>query len=433
VLVAVHSPLVFDASHLVTRLTQKATTGIDRVDLAYARHFLNNPSQPCLSTQYGLYRPHVLGAGQSSRLLEYFEEAQREHDVSDTADWLLLLSRLSGAPGSVPSSAEGPKFPGRNPWIHFARQTGLRIFWDWKATIPEGAIYLSVAQHAFEHDRFFRWLDERRDVRPVFFVHDLLPLDFPEFFPAGYKERFQRRVGTMCRASALITSSQAVADRVRSEFDAHNRHNVPIHVEPLPSPLEDSPPIASSARISGDPYFLMIGTIEPRKNHDLILHIWRTLADRPDFRARLVLVGKQGWETEQTMREIDLTPELQGRVLRVSGLSPAHLKELIRGATALLMPSFAEGYGLPIVEALSLGVPAICSDIPVFHEVSQGKARFRKLIDGLGWRDDIVEMTNPNSSLRPHYIDTAKQFVAPRWSAYFSNIDRFLASLDGAK
>ena len=237
----------------------------------------------------------------------------------------------------------------------------------------------------------------------------------------------------MRRASALITSSQRVADRVRGELAAHDRHNVRIHVEPLPSPLENAPSVRSSAPIGGDPYFLMIGTIEPRKNHDLLLQIWRTLADRADFRARLVLVGMKGWVTEQTVREIDLTPELQGRVLRVSGLSPAHLKELISGAAALLMPSFAEGYGLPIVEALSLHTPVICSDIPVFHEVSQGKARFRKLTDGLGWRDDIVEMAKPRSGLRAYCIECAREFVAPTWTTHFRNIDLFLASLNSAK
>ena len=137
--------------------------------------------------------------------------------------------------------------------------------------------------------------------------------------------------------------------------------------------------------------------------------------------------------TAETIRELELTPELQGRVLRVSGLSPAHLKQLIRSAVALLIPSFAEGYGLPIVEALSLRVPVLCSDIPIFHEVSQDKARFRKLTDGIGWRDDIVEMANPDSNLRSTYIERAKEFVAPTWQAYFRNVDLFLSSLDSAR
>jgi glycosyltransferase involved in cell wall biosynthesis len=106
---------------------------------------------------------------------------------------------------------------------------------------------------------------------------------------------------------------------------------------------------------------------------------------------------------------------------------------LINGAVALLIPSFADGYGRPIVEALSLHTPVICSEIPVFREVSQGKARFRKLTDGLGWRDDIVQLANPASNLRTTYIERAKEFAAPTWRTYFRNIDLFLSSLDGTK
>jgi len=422
------SDIVFDVSHLVTRLTVPATTGVDRVDLAYARHFLDR-EDPCSCTQYGFRKPHILGRSQGARLLHIFEKAQREHETSGDAEWTFLRKELSG-------SADKPQQPRRRwhtPWDtlgKFAQQSRFRVFFDWTARIPESAIYLNVAQHAFEHDRFFRWLDQRRDIRPVFFVHDLLPLDFPEFFPAGYRDRFLRRVKTMQRAFALITSSQSVASRIEAEFDTRADRMPEILVEPLPSPLESSPTLSSSNRVGGTPYFLMIGTIEPRKNHDLIFHIWRSLAECTDFRARLVLVGKQGWENEQTMRELKLTPELQGRVLRVSGLSPAHLKELIGGALAVLMPSFAEGYGLPIVEALSLQTPVICSDIPVFREVSQGKARFRQLTDGLGWREDILAVARADPNLRLQLVSQAKEFVAPTWRGYFRKIDSFLSSLN---
>jgi glycosyltransferase involved in cell wall biosynthesis len=281
--------------------------------------------------------------------------------------------------------------------------------------------------------RFFRWLDGRPDVRPVFFIHDLLPLDFPEFFPPGYQARFLRRVRTMRRASALITSSHSVAERVRCEFSARHaimpgNKDIPILVEPLPSPLQGAPLLPSIPH-GGPPYFVVIGTIEPRKNHNILLEIWRRLTDRSDFNAKLVLVGQEGWQTKQTMREIMLTPELQGRVLHVSGLSPAHLKQLLQGAVALLMPSSAEGYGLPIVEALSLQIPVVCSDIPVFREISQGKARYRKIIDGLGWRDDIVDLARPDSGLRAHCIARAKEFVAPTWTNYFHTVDAFLSEL----
>jgi glycosyltransferase involved in cell wall biosynthesis len=95
---------------------------------------------------------------------------------------------------------------------------------------------------------------------------------------------------------------------------------------------------------------------------------------------------------KQIFRELDLAPDLQQYVVQVPSIPSAHLCALMQNATAVLMPSFAEGYGIPVVEALSLGTPVICSDIPVFREISQNKALLRSPIDGRGWLEAIESM-----------------------------------------
>jgi glycosyltransferase involved in cell wall biosynthesis len=422
--------IIFDVSHLVTRLSQAATSGIDRVDLAYARHFSQGQVRAHAATQYGLFRPHVLSAERLRSLVDLFEGYQFEQDCTDGPEWSALRARILEHGTTTRADARAPRL-GPIAWARrFASQSGYRIFHGVGASIPRDAIYLNVAQHAFEHHRFFRWMKHRPDVVPVFLIHDLLPLDFPEFFPPGYELRFQRRVETMiARARAIITTSEQVAERIRAEYRERGLAPVPIHSEPLASPLEWTPPLGDRDKTLGNtPYFLMVSTIEPRKNHALLIQVWRTLIQRGRS-AKLVLVGRRGWESEQIFRELDLAPDLQQHVVQVPNIPSAHLRALMQSAIAVLMPSFAEGYGIPVVEALSLGTPVICSDIPVFRDISQGKALLRSPLDGKGWLDAIELMLEEGSELRRKGVQQAHEFRAPRWNTYFDNVQNFLAAL----
>jgi glycosyltransferase involved in cell wall biosynthesis len=426
--VPTHRPLVVDATHLVTRLSRRATTGIDRVDLAYARYLVGRVPPVAAATQYGLFRPHVLSVAQVRSLVAYFERQQLEEDYGDRPEWQLLRARLLG---QRPPSGTQLAPPAPYSWARlFAIQSRFRLLQN-LSSIPHGALYINVAQHAFEHHRFFRWLDHRPDVQPVFLVHDLLPLDVPEYFPQGYERRFGRRVETIIRwARAIITTTTQVARRIESEYRDRRLAPVPIHVEPLASPLEQAREIGEGdAGIHGRPYFVVISTIEPRKNHPLLIQVWRALIQQGKQTPRLVIVGKRGWGSEQTFRELDLAPDLRQHVIEVPSLPSPHLRSLIRNARALLMPSFAEGYGLPIVEALSLGTPVVCSDIPVFREVSQDKALLISPLDGLSWLQAIESLTAATSSLRDRLSAKTLEFKPPIWRSYFENVEAFLKTL----
>src|SRR5208337_1503325 len=131
-----------------------------------------------------------------------------------------------------------------------------------------------------------------------------------------------------------------------------------------------------------------------RKNHLLLLHAWRQLVIENPRAPRLVIVGARGWETEQVADLLDRSAALRGHILELSGLSSPDLIDLLRGARALLMPSFDEGYGLPLVEALSTGTPVVASDIPVFREVTQGHATFVSPRNGEAWAEVVRRFAN---------------------------------------
>ncbi len=116
-------------------------------------------------------------------------------------------------------------------------------------------------------------------------------------------------------------------------------------------------------------------------------------------------------------------------VIEVSGLSSAGLAHLVANARALLMPSFDEGYGLPLVEALTLRTPVVATDAPVFRQVTQGCAIYRHAIDGLGWRAVIERLADPSSAESAQAKAATARFEVPRWPLYFASIEGFLRSL----
>ena len=411
-------PIAFDVTHLVSRLDRLATSGIDRVDLAYGRYFAGEGRLHC-GLHFGWRQPHPFSAARVAALVARFDASVGEVDDAPSPGWPALRAWLLGqAPGAfVPEPRMRGGLVGR------ARHGLMRIVADGPLRLPSGTIYLNVAQHALELHHFFRWLDARPDLLPVFLVHDLLPLDHPEFFRTGYGARFERRMQTILRhARAIVVTSEAVKARLADEFGRRGAAPVPIHVQPLASPL--GPPVAGDRdeALLGRPYFVVVSTIEPRKNHAMLLHAWRGLAATLESPPKLVMVGAPGWDCAPTLALLDRSPALSRCVLRVSGLPRASLRALVSNARALLMPSFAEGYGIPLVEALTLGTPVVASDIPVFREVTRGQAEFLSPLDGTAWRDRVMALAG--IPRRP-----AAVFAAPTAAGYFAGIEAFLSGL----
>jgi len=136
------------------------------------------------------------------------------------------------------------------------------------------------------------------------------------------------------------------------------------------------------------PYFVMLGTIESRKNHLLILNVWARLARTMGAHCPLlVIIGQRGWECEQVIDMLDRCADLTGNVIEMPRCVDGELGAILSHARALLFPSFVEGYGLPLVEALSMGTPVLASDLPVFRELAQDIPNIstRSTVRG-GWR-----------------------------------------------
>lgn len=428
-------PIAFDVTHLASRLPVDTTSGIEKVDLAYGQHLATAGLQQIV--HYGLRGPRAHSPSGLRQLADLSAERWGATTPRSNSKFDAIYRRITGS--SAPRPARAPAASALPSVASRAKRRLLQYQWRLRpgaVPVADGAIYLNAAQHAFEYPLFFKWLNDRPDVRPVFLVHDLLPLDFPEYFKPGYKALFERRTETILNhAAAVITTSNAVKHRVEREYARRGRDPVPIHVQHLPSPLADySSRDLKDDRLVSANYFICLGTIEPRKNHLLLLHIWRRMIDERADPPKLVIIGKRGWENEQVLDILDRSVKLRPQVIECADLPDQDLATLLANARGLLMPSFAEGYGLPIAEALSLGVPVIAADIPVFLEISQGLAVLCHPLDGPSWIRAIQALDGRRTSCddRSDFagrITSPTPFVPPTWPGYFAGVRAFLDTI----
>ena len=209
--------------------------------------------------------------------------------------------------------------------------------------LPRGACYLNASHYGLAVPGAFDWLARRPDVKAVFFLHDLLPLETPEYFRPSERARHEIRLGNLARRGAGAIVSTRVSLRPRSlvywnaSVAAICRFWVGAAIGRAHiSRTRRGGRGARRAR----PYFIQCGTIEPRKKfNSTMLHVVRQSMARHGPRApKLVLVGRRGWENENVVDLLERAPTLRGYVLEASGMPTPVLRRLLASARALLMP-----------------------------------------------------------------------------------------------
>jgi glycosyltransferase involved in cell wall biosynthesis len=255
-------------------------------------------------------------------------------------------------------------------------------------------------------------------------VHDLIPATHPEYARPGVAMQHLQRLATVASlADGIIVNSAATATVLKPHLV---RQAACPRVLVAPLGIEPMAHGASGPR-GAPPYFVTVGTIEPRKNHMLLLHLWRDFAAKWGPAApRLVIIGRRGWENENVLDLLERCTLLRGLVEEVGSAPDAEVASLLAGSRALLFPSFAEGYGLPLAEALALGAPAICSDLPALREVGGDVPEYLDPLDGAGWRRMVLDYAAPGSRARAAQLARLDAWSAPCWKDHFAAVDGLL-------
>jgi glycosyltransferase involved in cell wall biosynthesis len=421
--------VAYDVTRLLTRYAVPTPNGIDRIDIAYARHFLDVPNAARAGTfLYGL-QPALFESSLLMPLLAIIDKNWLEGSQTSTTYENVKQILLGVADPPAPQGRVGGF--GKNLERRARSLAPLRMLNPAALKrallerLPASAVFMHTTHYPFEY--LFRWLEVRRDVKAVFFIHDLLSLQFPEYFEPRHVTWHRRSLEIFARyGCAAIVNTHVVERQVLDFLHSHGRNRVPVLTLPIPPDPVFSAAQEADLDLADLPYFVMCGTIEPRKNQLMLLQVWRELARRWGPRTpKLVLMGNRGWENENVVDLLDRSAEIRKHVVEIADLPTSALARVIAGARGLLMASFGEGYGLPVVEARAVGTPVIASDIPVFREIAP-EATFRHPLDKPGWIaaiEEYAQATPQRSAIR-------SSLTLPNAQAtYFSQLESFIEGL----
>ena len=389
--------VVLDISRLIARALHATPTGVDRCEMAYATDLIAR-----IPDRLSFAALHPAGA--YGRLPW---PAVRQFLSSTGARW-----------------RHGGKIDPLTLKVSALRHwTAL-----WPKPVPRAKrprVYLQASPHHLERGDKVGAILRREDAAFVCLVHDLIPIVHPEYARPDGAAKHLARVRTVADHAAGIISNSAATQEALIPFLQAANHRPQMRIAHLGV---DAPDVLDG-KASGEgpaiegPYFVCVATIEPRKNHLLLLNVWRRLVERHGAHApKLVLIGRRGWENEQIVDMLDRCATLRGHVIEYSGMPDRSMRALLAGARALLLPSFAEGFGMPVTEALAERIPVIASDLGALREAGGAAADYLDPLDGFGWIDAILDYAKPDSPRRAAQLERIGDWRPPSWRAHLDTV-----------
>lgn len=239
----------------------------------------------------------------------------------------------------------------------------------------------TVRMHRSQLHRF------RRDGGSLWFlVYDLLPLERPDWFSANNVTRYKAWLGiTAGIADGFLCISRQTEDDLRRALadrfglkSGYSTQVVPMGYAIMDSVYQDQSAKAAALTVRIDrtrPFSLMVGTLEPRKGHADIVAAFSELWQK-GIEHRLVIVGRMGWQIEGLRNAILNHPEYGDKLVWLDDVEDIELEQIYQTCEGVIIASHAEGYGLPLIEALGHMKPVLARDLPIFRMHQEHGVRY---------------------------------------------------------
>lgn len=421
-------PIAYDATRLFLGPLSLTPRGIDRVDLAYARHFFEHVNEDCHAVLPTAWGTRVFPRERVLRGLTRLEELWAENRLPAVdGAWTSLGSTMQAGKSSWYLPPSGT-LTLTTRMTSLLRATGIGFGRDAARHLDRKTVYVNVGQVGLAVPFLLRWLNRRPDIRPLFMLHDVIPLEMPEYVSPNAVKAHATMVDQTARyAAGLIVTTRTAQQAIEIELRRRGAKALPTLALPLPVPSIFREPADPDPSLAAIPYFVVCGAIELRKNHLLLLEVWKRLYRRHGpATPHLVIAGAKGWQGGLILDRLRRSGHVSDYIHVLHGLSTPALKRVISGARALLMPSFIEGFGLPVVEAAALGTPVVASDIPAHREVGHPATIYVDPIDGLGWESAITSFFTGE----PNRLAHSPGYASFTWSDYFASLSQFISRIE---
>ena len=245
---------------------------------------------------------------------------------------------------------------------------------------------------AADYSRFLKRASES-EVMSYGVFYDLFPIQYPELFasPTFINSFCDWHNMLLEQSDSIICISRTTADVVAQYYEIkqfQRKYPLKLYYFHMGADVPGGSQVSRKEMqdfVKTGTVFLMVGTLEPRKGHMVVLNAFSKILRETQQECRLLIIGHDGWKNDEIRKELAL-PEFKDKILWIKDASDEELRWSYAHSDALIAASKDEGFGLPLVEAAHFGLPIICSDIPIFREVTQGNADYFKVMDA----DDLA-------------------------------------------
>lgn len=278
-------------------------------------------------------------------------------------------------------------------------------------------IFFHRTDAVFFPANFSNWRTVKSGVAAVA-IHDLTHIHFPEYVDKKNLQHLNRVVPRALRtADILVTVSDAVRQEIINIY--HPKKSLSTLVTPIPpddnifykKPLQ--PSVNKQYGIPTTKYILFVGTIEPRKNIINLIKAYLALPNAVQAEYSLVLAGGKGWNDEEIHAVISANKTKN--IKAIGHFKTQDATALVQHAATLVIPSFYEGFGMPILEAMACDTPVIASDIPVHRETGGNAALYINPEDPKELRDKLLDILTSKTTVASLSIKSAAHLKEFSW------------------